>query len=270
MVWACLTLLLSIAGILALLAEDDPTLLEYALAQLNTLVNTFWTEISENLSGIETIYEQATLPLQTRQLAALLASKVYYHLGSLDDALTFALSAGELFKVYDAHDGAQDFADQDYTETIIATCIDKYVELRAAREEGLLAPKAGEVDGVSQEDLDKMHSIVEKMFERCIRDREFKQALGIALDSRRLDIIEQIFHETKDPQLLTYILEALMTIVLKLEFRNKVSLSRSKLPIIAIGLLKLFMLHRFSGFSFSSSRPCLLQITLVWCSVMCT
>ena len=211
-----------------MLAEDDPTLLEYALAQLNTVVNTFWTEISESLSGIETIYEQTSLPLQTRQLAALLASKVYYHLGSLDDALTFALSAGELFKVYDGHDGAKQPADQDYTDTIIATCIDKYIESRAAQEEGTVSSKlVGEVDGVSQEELDKMHLIVEQMFERCIRDKEFKQALGIALDSRRLDVIERIFGETKDPQLLTYVLEAVMSIVLKLDFRNKVSSFRT-------------------------------------------
>ena len=32
-------------------------------------------------------------------LAALVASKVYYHLGSFEDSLTYALGAGELFDV---------------------------------------------------------------------------------------------------------------------------------------------------------------------------
>ena len=32
-------------------------------------------------------------------MAALVASKVYYHLGSFEDSLTYALGAGELFDV---------------------------------------------------------------------------------------------------------------------------------------------------------------------------
>lgn len=36
---------------------------------------------------------------QQNQLAALVASKVYYHLGAFEDSLTFALGAGELFDV---------------------------------------------------------------------------------------------------------------------------------------------------------------------------
>lgn len=33
------------------------------------------------------------------ELAALVASKVYYHLGSFEDSLTYALGAGDLFDV---------------------------------------------------------------------------------------------------------------------------------------------------------------------------
>lgn len=36
---------------------------------------------------------------QQNQLAALVASKVYYHLGAFEDSLTYALGAGELFDV---------------------------------------------------------------------------------------------------------------------------------------------------------------------------
>lgn len=36
---------------------------------------------------------------QQHELAALVASKVYYHLGSFEDSLTYALGAGELFDV---------------------------------------------------------------------------------------------------------------------------------------------------------------------------
>jgi len=225
------------AGILALLSEDDPTLIHYALQQLNdNLVNSFWTEISDHLSSIEVVYENTDLPSETRQLAALLASKVYYHLDSLEDALTFALSAGDLFKVEPDNISPRQppNGDLDYTETIIATCIDKYVENRIAQEEGTIpAPTTSASTGkqaaqgsaaapVSPQDLDKMQVIVERMWTRCIKDKEYKQAVGIALDARRLDVIERIFEETKNSEILTYILEAAMTIVLKLDFRNRV------------------------------------------------
>lgn len=232
------------AGILALLSEDDPTLIHYALQQLNTnLVNSFWTEISDYLSSIEVIYENTDLPLETRQLAALLASKVYYNLDSLDDALTFALSAGELFNVESEQSNQPPNGDLEYTETIISTCIDRYVENRIAQEEGTTAAtpsptsssgKQAEITPPSQEDMDKMQAIVERMFTRCIRDNENKQAVGIALDARRLDVIERIFAETKDSSILTYILEAAMTIVMKLEFRNRVGARFSLLLLLLL------------------------------------
>lgn len=47
-------------------------------------------------------------------LAGLVASKVFYHLGSFEDALTYALGAGDLFDVN---------ARTEYVETMIAKCI---------------------------------------------------------------------------------------------------------------------------------------------------
>lgn len=45
----------------------------------------------------EELSEQDDFP--ERELASLVASKVYYHLGSFQDSLTFALGAGEKFDV---------------------------------------------------------------------------------------------------------------------------------------------------------------------------
>jgi 26S proteasome regulatory subunit N2 len=45
-----------------------------------------------------------------RELAALVASKVYYHLGSFDNALRLALGAGKLFNLDETNE---------YVETII-------------------------------------------------------------------------------------------------------------------------------------------------------
>ena len=67
------------------------------------------------------MYEDKMYPSEVRQLAALVASKVYYHLGSYEDSLSYALGAGPLF---DVTHGSQ------YVETIIAKCIDSYTSRR--------------------------------------------------------------------------------------------------------------------------------------------
>ena len=61
-------------------------------------------------------------PAEVRQLAALVASKVYYHLGSYEDSLNFALGAEALFDVTQMS--------SQYVETIIAKCIDSYTARR--------------------------------------------------------------------------------------------------------------------------------------------
>jgi 26S proteasome regulatory subunit N2 len=97
----------------------------YALHRLNAMVDVFWPEISDSISKVyvskfkssflfvlksfsESLYEDENF--KHRELAALVSSKVYYHLGSLDNALTYALGAGRLFDVNDK---------TEYVETII-------------------------------------------------------------------------------------------------------------------------------------------------------
>ncbi len=60
------------------------------------------------LGNSEILYEEPAF--KHRELAALVASKVYYHLGEYDEALTFALGAGKLFDT---------MAVSDYVETIV-------------------------------------------------------------------------------------------------------------------------------------------------------
>lgn len=70
-----------------------------------TEVISLCTSCSEELS------EQDDFP--EKQLASLVASKVYYHLGSLQDSLTFALGAGQNFNVNGS---------TEYIETILCEC----------------------------------------------------------------------------------------------------------------------------------------------------
>lgn len=64
-----------------------------------------------------------------------------------------------------------------------ARCIDTYVEQRVAEAEG--RREGGE--GVDP----RLVAVVERLFERCFADRQFEQAVGIALESRRLDQLER-------------------------------------------------------------------------------
>ena len=119
-----------------------------------------------------------------RNLAALVTSKVYFHLGEHEDALQYALNAGPMFDVW---------ARKEYQETIAAKCIDKYIEIRTVRSDAEMAGTTLPEDATSLEPVlfERLEAIVENMFERCFQDKEFKQALGIALESRRLDKVEE-------------------------------------------------------------------------------
>ena len=63
---------------------------------------------------------------------------------------------------------------------IIAKCIDEYIILRNKQ---TLDDKAIVIDK-------RLENIVEKMFTRCYNDNAYDQALGIAMESRRLDKVK--------------------------------------------------------------------------------
>jgi len=157
--------LTSAAGVISLLDEKSEEIQIYALKKLNSIVDQFWAEISDSVSKIEVLYENEQF--KYRNLAALVASKVYYHLGEFDESMSFALGAGDLF---------DSSLTTEYVETIVAKCIDQYIYLRSNNQ----------MDEISPE----LEQIIEKVFTRCFEDKEYKQAIGIALESLRLDIIE--------------------------------------------------------------------------------
>ncbi|KAL3847589.1 hypothetical protein ACJMK2_018492 [Sinanodonta woodiana] len=194
----------SAAGVLALLDEQESQLKVFALDKLNKIVDVFWAEISEAIDKIEVLYEDGGF--KNKELAALVASKVYYHLGAFEESLTYALGAGSLFNVNDT---------SEYVETTIAKCIDHYTKLRVSNAES------------SEEDhkpIDlRLEAIVNRMFQRCFDDRQFKQAVGIALETRRIDIFEKAILASDDvPTMLTYGLKVCMSLIQHRQFRNTV------------------------------------------------
>ncbi|KAI9983838.1 hypothetical protein PInf_007915 [Phytophthora infestans] len=191
----------SAAGVLALLEEEDNVLKTHALQKLNQVVDHYWAEIADAIPLIEELSEEKNFP--DRELAAYVASKCFFHLEEYEDALRLALGAG---KYFDLNTRSQ------YTDTIIATCIDNYVAVRV--KEDLEAEKA----------LDpRLTQVVERMFERCYAAGEFRQAMGIALEARRLDQVKECLARSTDVSAaLSYCFEICKTVVSNRHFRLKV------------------------------------------------
>ncbi|XP_037945332.1 26S proteasome non-ATPase regulatory subunit 1 isoform X2 [Teleopsis dalmanni] len=193
----------SAAGIISLLDEPIADLKVFALKKLDFIVDEFWPEISESIEKIEMLHEDRSFP--ENKLAGMVASKVFYHLGSFEDALTYALGAGDLFDVN---------ARNEYTETIIAKCIDFYI---AQRVEYIENPKeAKSVDA-------RLEGIVNRMIQRCLDDGQYRQALGIALETRRMDIFEVSIMKSDDVSgMLAYAYNVTMSLIQNRGFRNEV------------------------------------------------
>ncbi|KAJ3937705.1 MAG: D-isomer specific 2-hydroxyacid dehydrogenase [Lentinula lateritia] len=197
----------SAAGVLALLSEPDPVFKQHALKSLNDLVPRFWAEISEHIALIESLYDNDDMPKDARDLAALLASKVYYFLGEYVESLSFALGAGNAFEAESRVLGSEE-----YVETVMSMAIDKYIELCTEEQ---ASSKQDKIDP-------RLQRIIENIFTRCISEGEYKQAVGIALESRRLDIISKIYEQVQDTSILSYAMEAVIDSGFSLSYRDTV------------------------------------------------
>jgi len=192
----------SAAGVISLLSEPQIQLKIFALNKLNLIVHEFWAEISDVVDKIEILYEDETF--EERELSALVASKVYYHLGAYDEALHYALGAATLLNFNQS---------SEYIDTIVARAIDQYIKQRIQ---------------LCDDSLDitidtRLELIVEKMFQRCFDDGRYKQAVGIALETRRYDMLESSIMKSEDiPAMLSYALGIAMTLLQKRTVRNTV------------------------------------------------
>ncbi|KAL7779222.1 hypothetical protein CFE70_008725 [Pyrenophora teres f. teres 0-1] len=104
--------LTSAAGVVGFLSEPDPALRSFALQRLNEEIDLLWPEVAGSVSQIEALYEDDSFP--ERELAALVAAKVYYQLQEYNESMVFALGAGKLFDIHKA---------AEFEETILDTYI---------------------------------------------------------------------------------------------------------------------------------------------------
>lgn len=199
--------LVSAAPYIALLSEHDHTLKSHALASLNSVVDELWAEIANNLPELEDLYEDALFG--DRALAALVISKVYYNLGDFEASVKYGLRAGNEFNIEEK---------SQYIETIVSQCISLYT---TEAQKIYTGESEGPINGA-------LTAVFEKMVQKCIAAGELRLALGIAVDSFRLDIITQILRDelARDDELgaalINYVLTCAKLVISHAGFRAAV------------------------------------------------
>lgn len=243
----------SASGLLALLSESDPSLVSHALSRLLSVVDTLWHEVAECLPDLEAIAEggdvaddvmdddgvgvgMASRPamaydLPTRQTAAAVASRVFFHLEEPVQALRLALESGE--EHFDIRKGKGSM----YVERLVNAAVETYVKRRAAEwEGGEAAASRGEEEEEEDEamalDMDKLARVVHLMFERCYADDAYNHALGVAFEAREADKVAEILNRLLSDaaaagnydavlDTLGYALDAASTLIPSKAFRTK-------------------------------------------------
>lgn len=201
-----MSVITSAAPYLSLLDEQDPSLKVYALQSLNTQVDQLWSEIANRITDIEQLFED--VQFTHRELAALVASKVYYNLGDYDSAVKYSLLAGDSFNTQE---------DSEFVETIVSKCLESYIKLSQMK----YSDETISIDP-------QLTSIFEQMLNKCVDENEIKLALGISLESYRLDIVKKIIQSQIDQQassdvimsLIGYVLTCSTTVINDVNFKT--------------------------------------------------
>lgn len=191
-----------------MLDEKDPKLKGYALKCMNRLMEEYWPEFAESefIRKVEVFYESNNYPAEERQLAALVAAKIYYNLNSMEQALHCALGAENILDLTER---------SEFIRTILARCIDMYVKQRQESPE----KRHGDVPGTDP----RLEKLVNRLIQQCFEHRQYRQAMGLGIEARRLDVFERAITESGDQRaMLGYGMRIAMTLVQQRQFRSEV------------------------------------------------
>ncbi|AES68541.2 26S proteasome regulatory subunit rpn2, putative [Medicago truncatula] len=126
---------------------------------------------------------------------------VFNYLGELNDSLSYALGAGPLFDVSQ---------DSDHVHTLLAKAIDEYAIFKSKADDSI------KVDP-------RMEVIVERLLNKCIVDGKYQQAMGTAIECRRLDKLEEAITRSDNVQgTLSYCIHVSHSFVKLREYRQEV------------------------------------------------
>ena len=247
------------SGLLALLSEPDTTLVSHALTKLLSVVDTLWHEVAESLPDLEAIAEGGAISSEgdddvamsggdiydeaTKQTAAALASRVFFHLEEPRQALRLALDSGDTyFNVLSP--SSKDMA---YVERLVNAAIGEYVKRKQKEFDGVddndvEEEKKEEGEDEEELDMEKLHNVVQLMFQRCYTDGSYGHALGVAFEAREVikvqEILDKLSLSGMDAndivETLKYALSSAHTLIPSKSFRAKA------LELIAVSLTKVF------------------------------
>eukprot|EP00871_Galdieria_phlegrea_P003665 jgi/Galph1/429/GphlegSOOS_G5150.1 len=180
------------------LNESEPVLQVHALRVLDTLVDSFWPEISSYVPKIQALSETPTFP--EPQLAALVAAKVLFYLGDIDQAVEYALMAGDMFNVAE---------NSEFAQTLRSRCIDLYVEIKSGTSPNKTEHLPSFTDDSSKKDqgiatymkesnFPVLERVVEDILNDCLKRTETFEAVGVAIECRRLDKLKESVRTEND------------------------------------------------------------------------
>ena len=199
------------SGFIALLQEPDEALKKHALKKLLGCVDTLWHEVAESLPDLETIAEDLDLPLEMRQTAAAVASRVFFHLEEPSQALRLALEAGE--KHFDLQTKSP------YVERLITAALDAYVQERRKLVDDAAKDDEAEELGIP---IEQLQGMVYRLLEASCAQGKFEHALGIALEAQETSKLRDILISSgPDAALLKYALQSSVQIVTSKAFRQE-------------------------------------------------
>mmetsp|Transcript_18105 Transcript_18105/g.39467 ORF Transcript_18105/g.39467 Transcript_18105/m.39467 type:complete len:1039 (+) Transcript_18105:105-3221(+) len=208
------------SGFIALLQEQEPALKSHALKKLLECVDNLWHEVAESLPDLETISEDFDLPLEMRQTAAAVASRVFFHLEEPSQALRLALEAGE--QHFDVQNRTP------YVESLITAALDAYIQERRKliqQQEDEGTTDAGTSGTPSNEigiSVDQLQGMVYRLLDTCCEEGRCDHALGIAMEAQETDKLREIImFSGPDEALLKYALDASINVVSSKSFRQE-------------------------------------------------
>ncbi len=214
-----------------MLSEPSPTLRLAALRRLLSIVDSHWHEVAQCLPELEALAEDDGESREVRNVAAAVASHVFFHLEEPSQALRLALESGS--GVFDLNvssakaDGNSRNSSSNvaYVECLVSAAIDAYVSIQKAQHMG--EDTAEETAGSL--DVEKLNKVVQAMFQKCFIEGNFHYALGIALEAMETTKVQEILTECAARsdeitlyRLLQHSLTASNTLVTSKKFRNGV------------------------------------------------
>ena len=157
---------------LALLRDDSLVMKKLAINKIELIVDDYWAEIADYIKEFEYLYQNKIIVEQNNQIA-LIISKLYFHLEAFPQAIEWALEAKEKFNISEKNQ---------YTKAILNKIIDKYISIRKHNFYALYVHKKND-ESVEQEIDERITSIMTNIFLNCIDSKDYRQAIGMCIDS---------------------------------------------------------------------------------------